>query len=64
MDPVAAAVMVGVTAAVVGSIVATLPPSCGTVVVGGVAYEQCGATWYQPQYVGTQVQYVVVAPPQ
>ncbi|MFP6559095.1 hypothetical protein WJ542_12360 [Paraburkholderia sp. B3] len=28
-----------------------------------VTYEQCGPTWYQPQYVGTQVRYVVVAPP-
>jgi hypothetical protein len=63
VDPVAAAVTVGVTAAVVGSMVATLPPACSTVVVGGVAYEQCGGTWYQPQYVGAQVQYVVVTAP-
>jgi hypothetical protein len=28
--------------------------------IGGVPYQQCGSTWYQPQYVGTQVQYVVV----
>lgn len=54
---------VGVTAAVVGSMVATLPTSCTAVVVGGATYEQCGATWYQPQYVGTQVQYVVVTAP-
>ena len=51
-----------VTAAVVGSIVHTLPPSCTVVVVNGITYQQCGSTWYQPQYVGTQVQYVVVAP--
>lgn len=63
VDPVAAAVTVGVTAAVVGSMVATLPPSCSAVVIGGTAYEQCGATWYQPQYIGTQVQYVVVPAP-
>jgi hypothetical protein len=43
--------------------VATLPPSCSTVVTGGVTYEQCGETWYQPQYIGTEVQYVVVTPP-
>ena len=24
---------------------------------------QCGSTWYQPQYAGTTVQYVVVNPP-
>lgn len=63
VDPVAAAVTVGVTAAVVGSMVATLPPSCATVVIDGVAYEQCGSTWYQPTYVGTEVQYVVVTAP-
>ncbi len=64
VDPVAAAVSVGVTAAVVGSMVATLPPACAAVIVGGVTYEQCGGTWYQPQYVGAQVQYVVVTAPQ
>jgi hypothetical protein len=60
---VAAAVTVGVTAAVVGSMVETLPPSCSTVVIGGVTYEQCGSTWYQPTYVGTEIQYVVVTAP-
>jgi hypothetical protein len=54
---------VAVTAAAIGSIVAAPPPNCAPVNVGGVAYQQCGGTWYQPQYVGTQVQYVVVAPP-
>lgn len=51
------------TAAVVGSIVRSLPPSCSAMVVGGVTYQQCGSTWYQPQYAGTTVQYVVVNPP-
>jgi uncharacterized low-complexity protein len=54
---------VAVTAAVIGSIVYTPPPNCVPVNVGGVVYQQCGSTWYQPQYVGTQVQYVVIAPP-
>jgi hypothetical protein len=66
--PVArAAVVVGtaaVTAAVVGSIVTTLPPACSSVVVGNVAYQQCGPTWYRPQYYGSTVNYVVVNPPQ
>jgi hypothetical protein len=31
--------------------------------VDGVAYQQCGNTWYQPQYAGTETQYVVVAAP-
>ncbi|WP_213295565.1 hypothetical protein [Paraburkholderia sacchari] len=63
VDPVAAAVTVGVTAAVVSTMVASLPPSCTAVMIGRTTYEQCGATWYQPQYIGTQVQYVVVPAP-
>jgi hypothetical protein len=55
---------VAVTAAAVGSIVHSLPPSCSAVAVGGVTYQQCGSSWYQPQYSGTQIQYVVVDPPQ
>lgn len=65
--PVArAAVVTGAavaTAAVVGSVVRTLPPQCTSVVVGGVAYQQCGSAWYQPRYAGSQVTYVVVNPP-
>jgi hypothetical protein len=52
-----------VTAAVVGSVVYSLPPACSSVIVGDVAYQQCGPTWYQPQYAGTTVNYVVVNPP-
>jgi hypothetical protein len=61
----AAAVTAGVavTSAVIGSIVNTVPPSCVTTVVNGIAYQQCGSTWYQPQYSGTNVQYVVVNAP-
>lgn len=64
--PIGTAVAVGatvaVTAAVVGSMTTTLPPACSVVIVNGVTYQQCGSTWYQPQYVGSSVQYVVVAP--
>jgi hypothetical protein len=52
------------TAAVVGSVVNSIPPSCGSVMVGNVAYQQCGSTWYQPQYAGSSVTYIVVNPPQ
>ena len=52
-----------VTAAVVGSMVRTLPPSCSMVQVNNVVYQQCGSTWYQPQYVGSSVQYIVINPP-
>lgn len=52
-----------VTAAVVGSIVQALPPSCTAVVVNGLGYQQCGSAWYQPQFSGTTTTYVVVNPP-
>ena len=62
--PVAAATAAAVTtAAVVGSIVHSLPPSCTTVSVNGLTYQQCGSTWYQPQFVGSTVNYIVVNPP-
>ena len=61
--PVATGVAVATTAAVVGSIIYSLPPSCTTVSVNGLTYQQCGSTWYRPQYVGTSVQYVVVTSP-
>jgi hypothetical protein len=52
-----------VTAAVVGSMVHTLPPSCSTVIVNGFAYQQCGSTWYQPQLGASSTTYIVVNPP-
>jgi len=65
--PVARAVgttaAVAATAAIVGSVVYSLPPSCTTVVTAGVTYQQCGGAYYQPRYAGTQVTYVVVNPP-
>jgi len=65
--PVAAAAAVTATAvvttAVVGSIVQSVPPSCTSVIVNGLAYQQCGSTWYQPQFSGTTTNYVVVNPP-
>ena len=32
-------------------------------VVNTVTYQQCGNTWYQPQFSGTSTTYVVVNPP-
>ena len=65
--PVAAAATVGaavaVTSAAIGSIAYSVPPSCAPVNVNGATYQQCGSTWYQPQYAGSSVQYVVVSPP-
>jgi hypothetical protein len=52
-----------VTAAVVGSIVDRPPAGCATQVINGLAYQQCGNTWYQPQMSGTTTTYVVVNAP-
>lgn len=52
-----------VTGAVIGSMVRSIPPSCGNVVVNGITYSNCGGTWYMPQMQGGSVVYVVVAPP-
>ena len=40
---------VAVTSAVVGSMVRTVPAGCVPVNYGGMVYQQCGSTWYQPQ---------------
>lgn len=45
------------------TVVQVLPSSCTATVIGSVAYEQCGSVWYKPQYIGTGIQYVMVAPP-
>ena len=52
-----------VTAAVVGSVVNTVPAGCTTTIINGMAYQQCGSTWYQPQYQGSNVTYIVVNQP-
>lgn len=51
------------TAAVVGSMVHSLPPSCEGVSVNGFTYQRCGSTWYQPQFSGSSVTYIVVNAP-
>jgi hypothetical protein len=51
------------TAAVVGSVVHSVPPSCEAISINGITYQQCGSTWYQPQFAGTTINYVVVSPP-
>jgi hypothetical protein len=58
--PIAAAVA---TAVVVGAVVASLPPKCAVVMVGAIAYQNCGGVYYQPVYHATTVQYVVVNAP-
>ena len=41
----------------------TLPPACAVTVLNGITYQNCGGVWYQPQYMDTSVQYVVVNAP-
>jgi hypothetical protein len=61
--PVGTALAVGaavaVTSAVIGTLVQAPPPGCVPVNYGGMVYQQCGATWYQPQ----GPQFIVVNPP-
>ena len=47
----------------VGSVVSILPDGCVTTVVNGCVYRQCGSVWYQRQYTGSDVTYVVVRAP-
>ncbi|MGY6275755.1 hypothetical protein [Methylomonas sp. MgM2] len=61
-----AAVAIGLTGLAVGAMIgASQVPSsgCTTVMVRGIGYRQCGSTWLQPQYAGSQVNYVVVNSP-
>ena len=65
--PVATGVAVGtaavVTAAAIGSIAYSLPPACHYQTITGVRYYNCGDVWYQQQYSGSQIVYVVVSSP-
>lgn len=68
-NPVGTAVAVTaaavITAAVVGSIVNAnqMQSNCVQVVRYNTPYMQCGNSWYQPQYQGNTVTYVVINQP-
>src|SRR3954469_22734807 len=47
----------------IGSIVSTLPADTFVTEVNGRAYRRCGNVWFQPQYTGSDVTYVVVRAP-
>ncbi|MCW2271318.1 hypothetical protein D3C77_00310 [compost metagenome] len=53
------------TSAVVGAIFrpSQMPSDCVQVMRYNTAYLQCGSTWFQPQYQGSNVTYVVVDAP-
>ena len=61
--PIARAAAVVTTAAIIGSYYRTLPTNCVVVYRVGLTYYQCGSVWYQPSYVGSNVQYIVVNAP-
>jgi hypothetical protein len=65
--PVARGVAVGtaaaVTAAAIGSVVYSLPSGCGYRTINGVRYYECGGTWYEQRYAGSQLTYIVVPAP-
>jgi hypothetical protein len=52
-----------VTAAAIGSLAYSLPTGCGSLHYGGYPYYNCAGVYYQPQYSGSQVTYVVVDNP-
>jgi hypothetical protein len=47
----------------IGSIVSTLPDETFVTEVNGRAYRRCGSVWFQPEYTGSDVTYVVVRAP-
>ena len=61
----AAGAVVGaaVTSAVIGSTVYALPPSCVSSLYSGLTYYNCNDVWYQAQFVGDEVTYIVVEKP-
>jgi hypothetical protein len=52
-----------VTPPVAGTVVATLPPSCSMVTMGGPTTYNCGGVYYQPYYSGSNLVYHVVPGP-
>jgi YHS domain-containing protein len=61
----AAGAVVGaaVTSAAIGSAVYALPPSCVSSLYGGLTYYNCNDVWYQAQFQGDNVTYIVVEKP-
>jgi hypothetical protein len=46
----------------VGAMVPSLPPGCGSIVIGGVNYFQCGSVFYRAGFQGNSVVYIVSVP--
>jgi hypothetical protein len=43
--------------------VASIPPSCSTIISNGKEYKKCGDTYYEQTFNGSEVVYVVVPAP-
>jgi hypothetical protein len=52
-----------IATAAIGSAVYTLPPSCISSPYSGYTYYDCAGVWYQPQFEGESVTYIVVEDP-
>ena len=46
----------------VGAMVPSLPPGCGSIVIGGVNYFQCGSVFYRAGFQGNNIVYIVSVP--
>jgi multidrug efflux pump subunit AcrA (membrane-fusion protein) len=46
----------------VGAMVPSLPPGCGSIVIAGVNYFQCGSVFYRAGFQGNNVVYIVSVP--
>ena len=62
--PGAGMAIAGATAAIVGSYYNALPYGCSNYYYHASPYYSCGGAWYQPQYEGDDVTYIVVEAPQ
>lgn len=62
--PIAAGVAIGAArAAAIGSVYQALPPGCAPYYWSGYNYYSCGGVYYQPEFQGETVVYIVVPDP-
>lgn len=58
----AAAAQRAAAALPIGAMVPSLPPGCGSIVIAGVNYFQCGSVFYRAGFQGNSVVYIVSVP--
>lgn len=46
-----------------GTVVTDIPDNCESETINEINYKHCGVNWFEPQYSGTEIEYVVVDPP-